>query len=57
MPGSFYFLKVYFERETENMKEQAGEGQTEGERKPCRLHAVSAEPETGLDPTNGEIVT
>ena len=33
------------------------EGQREGDRIPSRLRAVSAEPNTGLDPTNCEIMT
>ena len=34
-----------------------GEGQRERGRIPSRLHAVITEPDTGLDPTNREIVT
>ena len=42
-------------RETE--KAQAGEGQKERERILSRLLAVRAEPNTGLKPTNREILT
>ena len=43
-------LFIYFERE----RAQAGEGQIEN---PSRLHTFSAEPDSGLDPTNYEIMT
>ena len=54
----FYSLFIYFEREKEedSMCEQ-GRGREETERIPNRLHAVSAEPDLGLDPTNREIMT
>ena len=32
-------------------------GQREGERIPSRLYTVSAEPDAGLELTNGEIMT
>ena len=43
----------------ERDREQAGEGQRERgrERKPSRLHAISMEPDTGLELKDGEIVT
>ena len=46
---------IYVERESE----QAGEGQREGEREriSSRPHAVSTEPDMGLDPMNHEIMT
>ena len=34
-----------------------GQRKTEKERIPNRLHAVSAEPDVGLNPTNCEIMT
>ena len=44
---NLFFKFIYFERERER----------ERERIPSRLHAVSAEPDTGLHPTNHEIMT
>ena len=47
------------ERERERTREHTckqGRGR-EGEKIPSRLQAVSAEPDAGLDPTNGEIMT
>ena len=48
------------ERERERERELCkwGRGRDRGtERVPSRLHAVSTEPDMGLDPTNPEIVT
>ena len=47
------------EREREREREQEGEGQRERERKRIlsRLHAVSTEPDVGLELTDGEIMT
>ena len=36
---------------------QAEEGQREGDRIPSRLHIIRAEPDMGLELTNGEIMT
>ena len=66
-PGSFFlpfFFNVYLflrERERERETEVSGggaerEGDTESEAG-SRLHAVSTDPDTGLEPTNCEIVT
>ena len=45
-------------REREREREQAGEGKREEkERIPNRLRVVSAEPNSGLDPTSHEIMT
>ena len=46
---------VYFERE--RGKAWAGEGQRGRERIPSRLHAVSTDPDVGLESTNHEIMT
>ena len=51
----FIFLSLFILRERERKHEQ-GRGR-EGERIPSRLHAVSAEPKTGLNLTNYEIMT
>ena len=51
----FFFFHVYLFCERE--RAGAGEGPGEGERIPSRLHAVSAEPDEGLSPTDREIVT
>ena len=46
------------EEEGEREIEQAGEGQREREKEiPSRLHAVSAEPDAGLELRNCEIMT
>ena len=55
----FLFLKfLYLLRES--VCTQVGEGQRERpeerERMPSRFHTASAEPDTGLEPTNGEIM-
>ena len=52
----FYFFKCLFilrERE----RASKGGAEREGDRIPSRLHAVSAEPNMGLKPTNCEIMT
>ena len=36
---------------------EGGGEEREGERLSSRLHAVSTEPDVGLDPTNSEIMT
>ena len=41
----------------ESQRERRGAEREEGERIPSRLHPVSTEPNTGLDPMNHEIVT
>ena len=46
-------FKVYYKRE----RAQARDKQRERERIPGRLHAVSAEPDVGLGPASGEIMT
>ena len=51
----FNFFNVYFRD-----RAQVGEGQREPETESeagCRLWAVSTEPDTGLEPTNREIMT
>ena len=45
------------ERERERAHASRGGAEREGERIPSRFHAVSAEPNAGLDLTNHEIVT
>ena len=45
------------EREKERERAQAGEGQKKRERIPSRFHAVSTEPNMGLNPTNLKITT
>ena len=47
---TFFFLNVCFQ-------ERAGEGQREGGRIPSRVRTVSAEPDTGLEPTDYQIMT
>ena len=39
------------------MSRGGGERERERERIPSRLHAVSAEPDAGFEPTNWEIMT
>ena len=53
-----FFMLVYFEREREREHTSRGgaERETERERIPSRLHAVSTEPDTGLSLTNCEIM-
>ena len=55
--GAFFFLSLFILRERE--RESGGGSEREGEREriPSRLHAVSTEPDVGLDPTNHEITT
>ena len=48
-------LFVYFEGERSSRGGAVREG--EGERTPSRLHAVSTEPDPGIEPTNHEITT
>ena len=52
---------IYFQRERERERAcvhaSGGKAEREGERIPHRLWAVSTEPDTGLDPTNCEIMT
>ena len=52
---------IYFERERESMSRGGAEGEGEREREreriPSRLHTVSAELDTGLEPVNLEIET
>ena len=43
---------IYFERENEHESRVVGGAEREGERILSRLHAVSAEPDVGLDLTN-----
>ena len=44
---------IYFEKEIKHVQER---GRRRGERIPSRLHAVSTEPQAGLDPTKREIM-
>ena len=49
---------MYFEREREGKRESEERGRERGgKRIPSRLHAVRAESDAGLDPTNHEIMT
>ena len=48
---NIFLMFIYFERERERQRERGRE------RISGRLHAVSAEPNSGLDLTNHEIVT
>ena len=53
--NAFVFKFIYFERKRESRgrdREKRGK-----ERIPSRLHAVSTEPDAGLDLTNSEIMT
>ena len=65
-----FSLFIYYEKERENTSRRGekgreretesaskGRAEREGERIPSRLHAVSTEPNMGLDPTNCEIMT
>ena len=52
-----FILETERDREREGEKAPVGEGQREGARIPSRFHVVSIEPNSGLDPTNGEIMT
>ena len=49
----FFFLLIYLERE----RVQGRSRERERKRIPRRLHAVSAEPDAGLEPTNRELMT
>ena len=53
------FLKFIFEREREHActHVSGGGAESEGERISSRLHTVLAEPYTGLNPRNREIMT
>ena len=57
----FLSLFIYFERVREREREKAsssgGRAEKEGEREriPNRLHIVSAEPDSGLEPMNIEV--
>ena len=56
---TFFFKFIYFERGRERVQVGRGterEGDTESEAG-SRLQAVSTEPDTGLELTNGEIMT
>ena len=52
-----YFKFVYLERKRGCAGEQEKGRERRRERIPSRLHAVSTEPNVGLDPTNCEIMT
>ena len=57
-----FFLNVYLfilrkREEKEREREQGRDREKERERIPTSLHAVSAEPDMGLDLTNCEIMT
>ena len=52
-----FYLKKYFERENDRERMSGGGAERERERISSRLHAVSTEPDMGLDPTNQEIMT
>ena len=60
---SIYLLLifVYFERETgtetEHEQGRGREWETQNPKAGSRLQAVSTEPDVGLEPTNGEIMT
>ena len=51
----FCFKCLFILREREHRG--GAEREREAERIPTRLHAVSPEPDAGLEPTNGEIMT
>ena len=56
---AFFFnvcLFIYFESKRVS-EHELGKGQRKRERIPSRLHAVSTEPDVGLNPTNREIMT
>ena len=50
-------FKIYFERESETCARGAGQRDREAERMESRLHTVSAEPSSELNPTNSEIMS
>ena len=54
---SLFILRERVEREQEHGCQRRGGAEREGERIPSRLLTVSAEPDTGLEPTNHEIMT
>ena len=53
----FFILFIYLEREKERESVSGGRAERGRERIPCRFYAVNAEPNTGLKPTNHEIMT
>ena len=53
---SIYFI-IYFERERAWGNEWRRGRERDRERIPSKLHAVSTETDTGLEPTNHEIMT
>ena len=52
----FLSLFIYFQRDRERERERESRGGAR-ERIPSRLHAISAEPDAGLNLTNHEIMT
>ena len=52
----FFLTFAYFLREKQNAEMGRGR-EKERKRIPSRFHAVSAESDTGLEPTNHEIMT
>ena len=55
----YLFLKIYFEREREDVHTSGRGAEREGGREkiPSRLRTVSIKPDVGLKPTNREIMT
>ena len=53
----FYFIYLFREREKERESVSGGRAERGRERIPCRFYAVNAETNTGLKPTNHEIMT
>ena len=53
----FLFFVLKFHLFILREREQAAEGQREGERIPSRLYTISVEPDAGLDLMNHEIMT
>ena len=53
----YLFILIESERESGNMQAVKGQRERRRERIPRKLHAVSMEPDTGLDPTNHEVMT
>ena len=54
--GCMISLKVYLFILRQRQREQGRGRGRRRERIPCQLHAVSAEPDAGLEPTNCEIM-
>ena len=50
-------MYLFMLRERECMSRERAEKDRERERIPSRLHAVSTEPDAGLEPTNHKIMT